>query len=655
MKRLILLCSILVAMVACEKDTEPSNFAPELSTYDAVNIYRKGAAINGSIRNAAGSKVVECGIMYSTFPGMSDYQTQTVESSTEGDFVVTLNGLTSGQKYYYCAYASSGYSIAKGEIKEFYTPENTGPIFGHTQTANLTATSVDVSTTLEDDGGMDMVRFGFVYKPVESEEDNGFKIGDEGAKFLSCEDAGYESTLKDLVPGQMYGICPYGVSYEEGYGEVVFVTMETTSLPALSSCVLSDTTANTIAVSARILSEGTSAVTERGFCYSMESKTPTENNLTVVDETATADMRAVLTGLSSQTLYYIRAYAKNEEGYAYGEVIEYMTPAHTLLEVETSMVTEVTESSAKLYGRINANNVTVKDCGFCWSTENPVPDIAKDPHNKKGTGLTSFVTYLSGLQFGKTYYFRAFAVNEKDEVYYGDVLSFTTTDIIVPTVVTSPVTEITETSARLAGTISSAGNGTVKSKGFCWSTDNAAPTVSDSHHEVTGEGAAFATVITGLTPGQTYHVRFYAENEKGIAYGESVSFTTVKTDAPTLAATTVSEITTTSAKASSSVTSDGGADVTERGFCLSTENNAPTTGDRKIPVSTASAAFQATVDGLTEGTTYYIRSYAVNKNGTSYGATLTFTTTAIDKPTVTTSPVTEITETSARLAGTISS
>lgn len=623
MKKYILLLSLILALVSCEEDTDPFNFAPELATGEATGLYRKGATVDGSIRRVNGCKVAECGIMYSTFSGMADAQTQTVDNSTEGDFTVALTGLIPGTTYYYCTYASSGYSTAKGEIREFRTPSNTGPVFGHTQVTNLTATSVGVSVTLEDDGGTDLILSGYVYKQVDSEEDNGFKFGEEGTNFSQCEATDYRTVLKDLVPGKMYGIRPYGKSSEDGYGEAVFVTMNTTSVPALSSCALSDTTEAAITVSARILSEGTSVVTERGFCYSMENATPTERNLTVVDEGATADMTAVLTNLRSRAKYYIRAYAKNDEGYGYGEVIEYVVPEHTVLEVETSQVTDITSSSAKLYGHITANNVTVKSCGFCWSTENTIPDIDKDSKYEMSTKAESFATVLTGLSFGKTYYFRAFAVNEKDEVYYGAVMSFVTTDIQLPSVTTSAATDITETSARVSGSITSDGNGTVSAKGFCWSTTNASPTVSDSKHEVSGEGTSFATVLTGLAPGQRYHVRFYAVNEKGTAYGAVHTFTTVKTYLPTLSATTVSDVTASSATVTSAVTSDGGAEITEQGFCYATVSM-PTTADNVI--KTTGGNMTVTITGLAEETRFYVRSYAVNKNGTSYGEVTSFVT-----------------------------
>lgn len=115
----ILLCYMMIALVSCEKDTDPFNFAPELVTYDATGIYRKGATVNGSMRHVNDCSIEEYGIMYSTFKGMEDYRTGMMEDLSDGDFTVYLTELEPGTTYYYCAYASSGYSIARGEIKEF--------------------------------------------------------------------------------------------------------------------------------------------------------------------------------------------------------------------------------------------------------------------------------------------------------------------------------------------------------------------------------------------------------------------------------------------------------------------------------------------------------------------------------------------------------
>ena len=106
--------------------------------------------------------------------------------------------------------------------------------------------------------------------------------------------------------------------------------------------------------------------------------------------------------------------------------------------------------------------------------------------------------------------------------------------ITLPTVITAEVTEITTNSAKSGGEVTNDSGAEVTERGICWST-NANPTISDSHVAAgTGTGA-FTAVMSGLEINTTYHVRAYAINEKGTAYGLDKDFTTLEggsSDAP---------------------------------------------------------------------------------------------------------------------------
>jgi uncharacterized protein (TIGR02145 family) len=97
----------------------------------------------------------------------------------------------------------------------------------------------------------------------------------------------------------------------------------------------------------------------------------------------------------------------------------------------------------------------------------------------------------------------------------------------VPNVTTGTVTEITGTSAIVAGEIVDDGNTAgIIASGFVYSSTNAEPTLADSKTEETATDGEYTSELEGLTSSTTYHVRAYAINSVGAGFGEVVDFTT---------------------------------------------------------------------------------------------------------------------------------
>jgi len=94
---------------------------------------------------------------------------------------------------------------------------------------------------------------------------------------------------------------------------------------------------------------------------------------------------------------------------------------------------------------------------------------------------------------------------------------------------------------------------------------------------------------------------------------------------PTLSTTNVSNITVNSAQSGGNITDDGGKTITGRGVCWSTSQN-PTTADSTTLDGSGMGSYTSLLTGLSSGTTYYVRAYATNSIGTSYGDEVTCTT-----------------------------
>ena len=326
----------------------------------------------------------------------------------------------------------------------------------------------------------------------------------------------------------------------------------------------------------------------------------------------------------------------------------------SLPTIFTKSVSDITPSSAVCGGIVTSDgNDSVTARGVSWSTsQNPT---INDNITADGSGMGSFTSSLTGLIEETTYYVRAYAINNAG-ISYGAQHSFTTTALIqLPTVTTNAVSNITSSSVICGGDVTSDGGATITARGVCWGTSQN-PTVSGSH-TTDGSGAGiFTSSITGLTAGTTYHVRAYATNSTGTAYGEQQTFTTTTPiQLPTVTTDAISDITTSSATCGGNVTSDGGANITARGVCWGTSQNPTISGSHTADGSDA-GVFTSSITGLTAGTTYHVRAYATNSAGTAYGEQRTFTTTIpIQLPTVTTDPISDITNSSATCGGNVTS
>lgn len=227
------------------------------------------------------------------------------------------------------------------------------------------------------------------------------------------------------------------------------------------------------------------------------------------------------------------------------------------------------------------------------------------------------------------------------------------TYVTPPTVTTQAVSSITSTTATGNGNITNLGVPNPTAYGVVWNTTGT-PTTSDSKVDngAASTTGAFTAAMTSLSANTTYHVRAYATNSVGTSYGTEVTFTS-SAIAPTVTTQAVSSITSTTATGNGNITSLGAPNPTQYGVVWNTTGT-PTTADAKTTQGAASATgtFTSSITGLSANTTYYVRAYATNTAGTSYGSEVTFTSSPV-APTVTTQAASTIAATSATGNGNI--
>ena len=489
----------------------------------------------------------------------------------------------------------------------------------------LQTTSI-VSGTVITDNGESLSARGICYSTNSNPTISDLKKPDSQATLGS-----FTCTLTNLAPSTTYFARAYATnSYGTAYGGEISFTTQAATIPIIASTTAASSITQISAISGgNITNSGASNITSRGVCFSKTNTIPTITDTKTNDGTGIGQYSSSLTNLTPNTLYYIRAYATNGVGTAYGDVKSFTTTSATIPVVSTAIATFITQTTAISGGSItNESGAAITSRGVCWSNTTTSPTILNSK-TTDGTGLGTFTSSLTGLSANTTYYVRAYATNSVGTAY-GLAISVRTLSATIPTgVTTNTISSITQTTATGGGNSTNDGGATITSKGVCWSNTTSSPTIANSK-TVDGSGiGSFTSSLSGLTANTTYYVRAYATNSAGTSYGSVISFSTLSATIPTGVTTnSITSTTQTTASGGGSVSSDGGATITSRGICWSNTTSSPTIINSKTSDGSGIGSFTSSLSGLTANTTYYVRAYATNSAGTSYGPVTSFTTLA---------------------------
>lgn len=285
-------------------------------------------------------------------------------------------------------------------------------------------------------------------------------------------------------------------------------------------------TFNSAEVGGEVTDDGGAVVTERGIIFDTSSDPLVSGQIFQIGS-GTGLFQKTLTGLAPNTTYFYKAYAKNSEGISYGNLIDFKTLIEVTLPcVSNNQVGAVTTSSAVVGGNVTCDgNAPVTERGVYWGTD-------PNPENSGvklaiGSGTGAFTATLSGLSQNTTYYYKAFATNSKGTAFAPTLITFKTDiEINLPTVVTSAVTDYSQTTAVVGGNVTNNGNGTITERGVYWGTTQN-PETSGTKLQIGSGMGTFSTTLPGLVPDTRYYIKAYAVNSKGTAYGSQVDFITL--------------------------------------------------------------------------------------------------------------------------------
>ena len=582
----------------------------------------------GAIIEAGEPPYTERGFVYgiSPNPTVNDNKIKN-EGEGVGSFNSKITGLETGKPLYIRAYVKNIAGVAYGE-QITKTPEAPKVTTDKIEYVNGEKGKVTLYATITNVGAPTYTERGFVYGTAPNPTVNDNKIVKSGTS-----SGAYSLSISNVETSKTLYVRAYvksatGITY--GAEKSISPTKPQVTTQEITDLNLDRATAT---FHGTIVNAGTPTYTERGFVYGTTSYPTINDNKVIKSGTTTGAFSSQVTGIPTDTKFYIRAYAINEAGVVYGEQV---TASPTLPTVTTSefKYSETEDGAVTFYGTIvSVGAPAYTERGFVYSTL-PNPTVNGDKVISQGTGVGTFSATANDLPTGQTLYVRAYAINNAG-VAYGEEVSRSPG---MASVSTKEITNLnyTKGTATFHGNITSVGTPAYTERGFVYSTlPN--PTIDNTKIVKTGSGTGtFSSEVTGL-PAATLYVRAYVTNAKGTAYGEQV------TAEPTQGAVTTGSITNIdftkgTATFSGTVTNTGNPEYTERGFAYGVTSN-PTINDNKV-LSTGNGAgsFTCNVTGIS-AEKLYVRAFITNVAGTVYGEVASVSPTA---PVVSTGSITDV-------------
>ena len=458
---------------------------------------------------------------------------------------------------------------------------------------------------------------GFVYSTSTIAEDatDGFtKIPSE----MNSGDT-FSTVVNGLNKGTTYYVRAYGknaLGLKLSSTYKTFTTIATITSVSTLPVTQIDVVNGRAQFNGTITEVGSPIYSEKGFCYNTSGEPTVSDTKYTVSGTSGGDYYYSCAGLATNTTYYVRAYAIQNDKIYYGTSVSFNTDMSTT-GVSTSSATSVTPSSATLNGAIvKVGSPTYSEKGFCYSTSpNPTINSTKKPVG--GTGEGNFSLNITGLDYNTTYYYKAYAIQNGIPIYGAEV-NFNTG--LTPAVVQTEsvgTNDIGYTDAEVSFRITNIGDPVCTEAGICYSTYTN-PTISSNKIKGSIHTYSQSIELTGLRENTTYYFRAYVIQNGKTIYSSELSFTTgTKPSVSTLSHSNLSNpygmMNMWEVQLNGRVNSVGNPSIKSRGFKYSTSGDPESGGTTASVSGSASGDFSKSLSGLKSNTTYYVRAFVTVK------------------------------------------
>lgn len=388
------------------------------------------------------------------------------------------------------------------------------------KTENKTATSIEVIGEVLKENGMSVTAFGAYWSKTSPIDTTTAKrvIGEK-------EEGEFRVRIDHLEPNQEYHVAAFAMN-SKGIGlgeEQAFQTISGLGTVNIHEIKDGDIKATTAIIGGTIVDKGEGEIIERGVYWRKASSTKIDSIKSSINEDS---FTCTIPNLESDMEYAVKIYAKNNFGIFSSSERKFTTKSGK------PKVANLTTISLGIHDATFRAEITeegeseITERGFYWK-ENFLP--TKEDHEgnfKAGIGIGVFEGKIENLEPGRQYHLLAYAINSFGVSYSKDTVFYTKSDIPSVVILEDPVIAANGT-VMLKGEVKDEGEGGVIEYGFCWSSANNLPEITDSFEHVGSGKEAYQFALGGLKGNTTYYARAYAKNEAGkIGYSQVINFKT---------------------------------------------------------------------------------------------------------------------------------
>jgi len=207
-------------------------------------------------------------------------------------------------------------------------------------------------------------------------------------------DGSFISALTDMSPNTTYHVRAYATNIKgTSYGDEVSFLTKSSDLPLLQTTPISNITSTTVMCGGTIIFEGNGKVTSRGVCWSVNNP-PTVADHKSIDGEGIGVFTSKISGLDPNFSYYVRAYATNSEGTAYGNSIYVKPFKSTVTDIDGNVYATVAIGT-QVWTVENLNTTT-------YQNGDPIENI---PENAiwNTTEIGAYSNYENNTEYAATY------------------------------------------------------------------------------------------------------------------------------------------------------------------------------------------------------------------------------------------------------------